>query len=108
MGGLMAPVTADWRYLLGAGVIMVLALMFSKRRKPLRIRKSIWRGRAGSRAVRLRPPARMAVRYALNASRAVEKIMPSCVGRFIEKRFRPVPEGPDNGASFDLIRASVG
>lgn len=56
MGGLMAPVTADWRYLLGAGVIMVLALMFSKRRKPLRIRKSIWRGRAGSRAVRLRPP----------------------------------------------------
>ena len=50
---------------------------------------------------------RMAVRYALNASRAVEKIMPSCVGRFIEKRFRPVPEGPDNGASFDLIRASV-
>lgn len=47
MGGLMAPVTADWRYLLGAGVIMVLALMFSKRRKPLRIRKSIWRGRAG-------------------------------------------------------------
>ena len=30
MGGLMAPVTADWRYLLGAGVIMVLALMFSK------------------------------------------------------------------------------
>ena len=49
----------------------------------------------------------MAVRYALNASRAVEKIMPSCVGRFIEKRFRPVPEGPDNGASFDLIRASV-
>ena len=31
MGGLMAPVTADWRYLLGAGVIMVLALMFSKK-----------------------------------------------------------------------------
>ncbi len=27
----MAPVTADWRYLLGAGVIMVLALMFSKK-----------------------------------------------------------------------------
>lgn len=53
------------------------------------------------------PPARMAVRYALNASRAVEKIMPACVGRFIEKRFQPVPDGPDNGASFDLIRASV-
>ena len=49
----------------------------------------------------------MAVRYALNASRAVEKIMPACVGRFIEKRFQPVPDGPDNGASFDLIRASV-
>ena len=49
----------------------------------------------------------MAVRYALNASRAVEKIMPACVGRFIEKRFQPMPDGPDNGASFDLIRASV-
>lgn len=33
--------------------------------------------------------------------------MPACVGRFIEKRFQPVPDGPDNGASFDLIRASV-
>lgn len=31
MGGLMVPVTADWRYLLSAGVIMVLALMFSKK-----------------------------------------------------------------------------
>ena len=53
------------------------------------------------------PPARMMVRYALNASRVVEKIMPASVGRFIEKRFQPVSEGPDNGASFDLIRASV-
>ena len=99
MGGLMAPVTADWRYLLGAGVIMVLALMFSKKAQTVTDTEVNLARQHGAE--------RMAVRYALNASRAVEKIMPSCVGRFIEKRFRPVPEGPDNGASFDLIRASV-
>ena len=106
MGGLMAPVTADWRYLLGAGVIMVLALMFSKKAQT-DTEVNLARQGGGVERFGSVPPARMAVRYALNASRAVEKIMPSCVGRFIEKRFRPVPEGPDNGASFDLIRASV-
>ena len=108
MGGLMAPVTADWRYLLGAGVIMVLALMFSKKAQTVTDTEvNLARQGGGVERFGSVPPARMAVRYALNASRAVEKIMPSCVGRFIEKRFRPVPEGPDNGASFDLIRASV-
>ena len=98
MGGLMAPVTADWRYLLGAGVIMVLALMFSKKAQTVTDTEvNLARQGGGVERFGSVPPARM----------AVEKIMPSCVGRFIEKRFRPVPEGPDNGASFDLIRASV-
>lgn len=95
MGGLMAPVTADWRYLLGAGVIMVLALMFSKKAQTVTDTEvNLARQGGGVERFGSVPPARMAVRYALNASRAVEKIMPSCVGRFIEKRFRPVPEGP--------------
>ena len=108
MGGLMVPVTADWRYLLGAGVIMVLALMFSKKAQTVTDTEvNLARQGGGVERFGSVPPARMAVRYALNASRAVEKIMPACVGRFIEKRFQPVPDGPDNGASFDLIRASV-
>lgn len=108
MGGLMAPVTADWRYLLGAGVIMVLSLMFSKKAQTVTDTEvNLARQGGGVERFGSVPPARMAVRYALNASRAVEKIMPACVGRFIEKRFLPVPEGTDNGASFDLIRASV-
>ncbi len=91
-----------------AGVIMVLALMFSKKAQTVTDTEvNLARQGGGVERFGSVPPARMAVRYALNASRAVEKIMPSCVGRFIEKRFRPVPEGPDNGASFDLIRASV-
>ena len=108
MGGLMAPVTADWRYLLGAGFIMVLALMFSKKAQTVTDTEvNLARQGGGVERFGSVPPARMMVRYALNASRVVEKIMPASVGKFIEKRFQPVPEGPDNGASFDLIRASV-
>lgn len=108
MGGLTAPVTADWRYLLGAGLIMVLALMFSKKARTVTDTEvNLARQGGGVERFGSVPPARMMVRYALNASRVVEKIMPTSVDRFIEKRFQPVPEGPDNGASFDLIRASV-
>ena len=108
MGGLTAPVTADWRYLLGAGLIMVLALMFSKKARTVTDTEvNLARQGGGVERFGSVPPARMMVRYALNASRVVEKIMPASVGRFIEKRFQPVSEGPDNGASFDLIRASV-
>ena len=108
MGGLTAPVTADWRYLLGAGLIMVLALMFSKKARTVTDTEvNLARQGGGVERFGSVPPARMMVRYALNASRVVEKIMPASVGRFIEKRFQPVSEWPDNGASFDLIRASV-
>ena len=108
MSGLTAPVTADWRYLLGAGLIMVLALMFSKKARTVTDTEvNLARQGGGVERFGSVPPARMMVRYALNASRVVEKIMPASVGRFIEKRFQPVSEGPDNGASFDLIRASV-
>ena len=108
MGGLTAPVTADWRYLLGAGLIMVLALMFSKKARTVTDTEvNLARQGGGGERFGSVPPARMMVRYALNASRVVEKIMPASVGRFIEKRFQPVSEGPDNGASVDLIRASV-
>lgn len=100
--------TADWRYLLGAGLIMVLALMFSKKARTVTDTEvNLARQGGGVERFGSVPPARMMVRYALNASRVVEKIMPASVGRFIEKRFQPVSEGPDNGASFDLIRASV-
>lgn len=74
MGGLMAPVTADWRYLLGAGVIMVLALMFSKKAQTVTDTEvNLARQGGGVERFGSVPPARMAVRYALNASRAVEK-----------------------------------
>ncbi|MFR1411866.1 MAG: inorganic phosphate transporter [Akkermansia sp.] len=85
MGGLMAPVTADWRYLLGAGFIMVLALMFSKKAQTVTDTEvNLARQGGGVERFGSVPPARMMVRYALNASRVVEKIMPSCVGGLLK------------------------
>lgn len=85
MGGLMAPVTADWRYLLGAGVIMVLALMFSKKAQTVTDTEvNLARQGGGVERFGSVPPARMAVRYALNASRAVEKSYPPASGGLLK------------------------
>lgn len=85
MGGLMAPVTADWRYLLGAGVIMVLALMFSKKAQTVTDTEvNLARQGGGVERFGSVPPARMAVRYALNASRAVEKSCPPASGGLLK------------------------
>lgn len=108
MGELAAPVVADWRYLLGAGVIMVLALMFSRKARTVsETEVNLARQSAGTERFGSAPPARLIVRYALQLHKAVDKVLPKPVGAFIERRFQPLPEGPENGAPFDLIRASV-
>ncbi len=108
MGALMEPTTTEWYYLVGAGVIMVLALVFSKKARTVtETEVNLSRQSGGVERFGSVPPARLAVRYALNVGKVVEKILPARVANFIETRFKPLPEGLPNGASFDLIRASV-
>ena len=109
MGALADPVRANLWYLLAAGGVMVLALIFSKKARTvtetevkLARSNAVSKERFGSCL-----PARAAVRWALNASRFITRITPEPVARFVGKRFEPLELSEDDGAAFDMVRASV-
>ncbi|MBQ4636798.1 MAG: inorganic phosphate transporter [Akkermansia sp.] len=109
MGSLMAPVHVNVLWLLGAGVVMVLALVFSRKARTvietevkLARNNSVGKERFGSCL-----PARAAVRYTRKVVGAIARITPAPVARFVESRFRPLEAAEDDGTAFDLIRASV-
>lgn len=109
MGSLADPVQANIWYLLAAGAVMVLALIFSKKARTVtetevKLARSsgVSKERFGSCL-----PARAAVRWALNASRFITRITPEPVARFVGKRFQPLELTEDDGTAFDMVRASV-
>ena len=109
MGSLADPVQANTWYLLAAGGVMVLALIFSKKARTVtetevKLARSsgVTKERFGSCL-----PARAAVRWTLNAVRLVTRITPEPVARFVGKRFQPLELTEDDGTAFDMVRASV-
>ena len=106
MGRLSEPVVANIWWLLSAGVIMVLALWFSKKSRTV-TETEVNLARKGDGVERFSSSSlsRSMVRSSLNLSRSISKIMPGSAKNFINRRFEPVEL--ENRASFDLIRASV-
>ena len=109
MGSLAEPVQANIWYLLAAGGVMVLALVFSKKARTVtetevKLARSngVSKERFGSCL-----PARAAVRWALGASRFITRITPEPVARFVGQRFQPLELTEDDGTAFDMVRASV-
>lgn len=108
MSGLAAPVHANMAYLMGAGIIMVGALFFSKKARKvteteLRLSSSTTsKERFGSS-----PPARVLVRYTLNVVRFVERVTPLPVAQFVSRRFAPLSISEESNTPFDLVRGSV-
>lgn len=109
MGSLTAPVQVNVLWLLGAGGVMVLSLVFSKKARAvidtgvkLSQRSAGSKERFGSCL-----PARAMVRCTLNAVRFVKRVTPAPVARFVGARFSPLNAAEDEGLAFDLIRASV-
>ena len=106
MGSLSEPVTANFAWLLGAGVIMTLALFFSKKSRSVsQTEVNLARQGEGIERFSSSPLSRSIVRGSIIFGRSVSRITPEPVKRFIDKRFEPV--NIENEASFDLIRASV-
>lgn len=106
MDRLSEPVAVNIGWLLGAGVIMVLALWFSKKSRTVtETEVNLARKGEGIERFSSSPLSRTMVRGSLNISKSVDKMIPLPVKNFIESRFVPVPL--ENKASFDLIRASV-
>ncbi|NLY24821.1 MAG: inorganic phosphate transporter [Bacteroidales bacterium] len=106
MGDLAQPVVANIGWLLGAGIIMVLALWFSKKSRSVTDTEvNLARKGEGIERFSSSPLSRSIVRSSLNFSKTIDQVTPAPVKRFLENRFEPI--ALENSASFDLIRASV-
>ena len=108
MGQLREPVQADWRFLFSGGLIMVLALCFSKKaRKVTATEVNLSRQDSGVERFGSTPSSKALVRGAINFGKTIDKMLPDSVTRFIDSRFKPLAPAKEEKASFDLIRASV-
>ncbi len=108
MGSLSKHVQTDMIYLIGAGLIMVAALFFSKKARTVSdtevklARTSLGVERFGSTML-----SRMLVRNTMKTIKVLKKITPTPIQKFVVERFRPLDPSEETGAAFDLIRASV-
>lgn len=108
MGSLNEPAQTPFAFLLAAGIVMVVALITSKKAQNV-VKTSVDLSRQdegdemfGSSAV-----ARSIVRSTMNASSAIAEVIPVGVKRWVDRRFCKDVMIMENGAAFDLVRASV-
>ncbi|WP_455668558.1 inorganic phosphate transporter [Phocaeicola sp.] len=108
MGSLNEPAKTPFLFLMASGIIMVVALMTSKKAQNV-VKTSVDLSRQdegdemfGSSAV-----ARSIVRSTMNASSSIAKVIPAGVKRWVDSRFNKDVMIMENGAAFDLVRASV-
>lgn len=108
MNKLADPGNVDWRFLFGAGIIMVLALWFSKKaRSVTKTEVNLARQGEGIERFSSTGASRSLVRNAINMSKLVKRITPKKVTEFVDSRFVPLSAEENGDASFDLIRASI-
>ncbi|HOY37952.1 MAG: inorganic phosphate transporter [Bacteroidales bacterium] len=111
MTGLSEPMKANVLYLIAAGLIMVLALWFSKKaRNVIKTTVNLSRQTEGHERFGSSLLARQIVRMAVSTGQAVNKVMPAILVRKIEKQFEPkVYSAADSKErpAFDMLRASV-
>ena len=108
MGALNGPADTPFYFLLGAGVIMVVSLATSKKaRNVTKTEIGLGSKSGGDEMFGSSGIARRLVRMALSVHSAVIRYMPRRLRLWIDKRFSPPVETADDGAAFDLVRASV-
>ena len=108
MGALNGPAKTPFIYLFLAGAIMVIALVTSKKAKNV-IKTSVDLSRQdeGDEMFGSSGVARSIVRNTMNVGQAISKFIPDSVKTWADKRFCKDVMIMENGAAFDLIRASV-
>lgn len=108
MKSLMNSAQTPAMYLVLAGVVMVLSLVFSKKAQNV-VKTSVDLSRQdegdemfGSSAV-----ARVIVRNTQRTASLISELIPESVGKWMDSRFNADSARLADGAAFDLIRASV-
>ena len=108
MGFLNEPAATSVWFLIGAGAIMVFALCTSKKaHEVLKTSINLSRQDEGDEMFGSSSMARKLVRAGMGFITGITKITPKNVKRWVAKRFDQEHATLDEGAAFDLVRASV-
>lgn len=108
MNSLNEPADTPIHFLIGAGVIMVLSLAFSKKaRKVTQTEIALGSRQDGDEMFGSSRIARRLVRWTLAVLAWVRRIMPQRLRLWFARRFNVEDTILENGASFDLLRGAV-
>lgn len=108
MGALNAPATTPVVFLIGAGAIMVIALMLSKKAHNVtKTEINLARQDAGEEMFGSSKAARSLVRWGNSVATSIINITPESARRWIKARFDATEIEAEDGAAYDLVRASV-
>ena len=108
MESLLEPAKTPWYFLVGSGLVMVIALATSKKAQAV-IKTSVDLARQsdGNENFGTSPVARVLVRTCNNASNTILSVVPLRVKDWIDSRFNNNEIILEDKASFDLVRASL-
>lgn len=108
MESLLEPAKTPWYFLVGSGLVMVIALATSKKAQAV-IKTSVDLARQsdGNENFGTSPVARVLVRTCNNASNTILSVVPLRVKDWIDSRFNNNEIILEDKASFDLVRALV-
>ncbi len=108
MDSLNGPAQTPIYFLLGAGIIMVIALATSRKaHKVIETEVSLGRQDSGDEMFGSSRVARRMVASSLSIAKWIDKRIPAGVRSWMSKRFDSNEAILADGASFDLVRASV-
>jgi phosphate/sulfate permease len=110
MSGLAGKVPTPTLFLILAGLVMVVTLYTSKKAKSVvQTSLDLSRQTEGEERFKSTWVSKLLVRYSINMSSGVKKIIPNRIIKGIERQFEPNEEtvSDPNPPTFDLIRASV-
>ena len=108
MGSLMESAHTPAPYLIAAGVVMVLALVFSKKaQNVVKTSVDLSRQDEGDEMFGSSGVARTLVRTSRSMASSLAMAVPPCVSRWVDSRFNADAAVLKPGAAFDEIRAAV-
>lgn len=108
MSSLLQPARTPWYFLVGSGVVMVVALATSKKaQNVVKTSLDLSRQSEGDEAFGTSPVARVLVRTCSTLSATLLSVVPPAVKRWVDGRFNRQGMVIDDKASFDVVRASV-
>lgn len=108
MNSLLGPAKTPWYFLVGSGMVMVIALATSKKaQNVVKTSVDLARQSEGNENFGTSPVARVLVRTCNNMGSSILSVVPPRMKDWVDSRFNNDEVILENKASFDLVRASV-